>query len=146
MVQLVTRLILTIIQRNVDINFVIRISNETPDILVEYNSLKFERDSIERLTTHFINVLTQVENEISIKISELCLINDHELNYYVKSLNQRILKYDETVLAHQLFENIAAKYPDRVAIECEGMSLSYRELNERANQYAWILRRKGDQK
>lgn len=44
---------------------------------------------------------------------------------------------------HQLFEEQAAKTPDALAVECSGLTLSYRELNERANQLAHFLRAAG---
>ncbi|MDE1377022.1 AMP-binding protein, partial [Bacillus licheniformis] len=41
-------------------------------------------------------------------------------------------------LHHQL-EQQAEKTPDRPAVLADGVSISYRELNERANQIAWKL-------
>jgi non-ribosomal peptide synthetase component F len=45
--------------------------------------------------------------------------------------------------AHQLFEQQAARDPDAVAVVGGGRSLSYRELNQRANQVAHHLRKRG---
>lgn len=39
-----------------------------------------------------------------------------------------------------LFEAQAAANPDRVAVECQSRSMTYRELDEAANQLAWYLR------
>ncbi len=44
---------------------------------------------------------------------------------------------------HQLFEAQAARTPDVIAVRAEGASLSYRELNSRANQLAHVLRAVG---
>src|SRR5204863_68633 len=44
---------------------------------------------------------------------------------------------------HQLIEAQAARSPDRVAVLVEGESLTYRELNRRANQLARHLRQLG---
>jgi N-(5-amino-5-carboxypentanoyl)-L-cysteinyl-D-valine synthase len=41
---------------------------------------------------------------------------------------------------HELFERVAARQPDEVAIACGGRRLIYRELNERSNQLAHRLR------
>lgn len=44
---------------------------------------------------------------------------------------------------HQLFEQQAARNPDATAVVCGERSLSYRELNERANLVAGYLRKQG---
>jgi len=46
-------------------------------------------------------------------------------------------------LTHELFEQQAARTPGATAVSFGALSLSYRELNERANQVAHYLQRKG---
>jgi acyl-CoA synthetase (AMP-forming)/AMP-acid ligase II len=49
-------------------------------------------------------------------------------------------------LLHQLLSRSASKYPDNLAVWARGQSLSYRELEERSNQLAHLLRERGIQK
>jgi len=44
---------------------------------------------------------------------------------------------------HQWFERVVERRPDAIAVQCEGQSLTYRELNSRANRLAAYLRRRG---
>jgi len=44
---------------------------------------------------------------------------------------------------HQWFERVAERRPDAIAVQCEGQSLTYRELNSRANRLAAYLGRRG---
>ena len=44
---------------------------------------------------------------------------------------------------HSAFESQAARTPDRIAVVCGSVRLSYRELNERSNRLAHHLRRRG---
>ncbi len=43
---------------------------------------------------------------------------------------------------HELFEQQVARDPDALAVVCKGRQLSYRELNQRANQVARYLRKR----
>jgi len=49
-------------------------------------------------------------------------------------------------LLHQLLSKSASKYPNNTAVWARGQSLSYRELDERSNQLAHLLRHRGIQK
>lgn len=44
---------------------------------------------------------------------------------------------------HHVFEKIAAERADHVAIECDGRTLTYAELDRQANRIAWSLRVRG---
>jgi non-ribosomal peptide synthetase component F len=49
----------------------------------------------------------------------------------------------EARCVHQWFEQQAARTPEALAVVCEARRLSYRELNQRANQLAHFLSRQG---
>ncbi|RZG12167.1 amino acid adenylation domain-containing protein, partial [Pseudoalteromonas sp. CO342X] len=55
--------------------------------------------------------------------------------------NDTQLDYPKDLLLHQLFESQVSKSPDRVALTFKGSSLTYAELNDKANQAAKLLRR-----
>jgi non-ribosomal peptide synthetase-like protein len=44
---------------------------------------------------------------------------------------------------HQVFENTCDTTPNATALECDGRTLTYRELDERANRMAQVLRARG---
>ena len=49
-------------------------------------------------------------------------------------------------LLHQLLRKSASKYPNNQAVWAQGRSLTYRELDERSNQLAHLLRQRGIRK
>jgi len=49
----------------------------------------------------------------------------------------------EPRILHRIFEETAAKYPDAIAVSCNGMDLSYAQVNEQANRLADYLRSRG---
>ena len=57
--------------------------------------------------------------------------------------NQTDRDYPRERCVHQLFEDQAARTPDAVAVEFDGQSLSYHELNQAANRLARHLRARG---
>jgi len=61
----------------------------------------------------------------------------------IEVFNATSVAYPGEKLVHELFEEQAARTPERAAVVYQGRSLSYIELNQRANQLARVLRDKG---
>ncbi len=57
-----------------------------------------------------------------------------------KTIEERLENDSNHLLLHQLFEMQVEKTPENTAVLYEGESLSYRVLNEKANQLAYYLR------
>jgi len=66
-----------------------------------------------------------------------------KLDDFLASLNRTQRDYRRDQLVHELFEQQVEKTPDAPAVIYEGEQLTYRQLNERANQLAHYLRGKG---
>jgi amino acid adenylation domain-containing protein len=69
------------------------------------------------------------------------ILTPDERNRIVYEWNLTLAAYPNCCV-HELFERQAAKTPDLTAVVSEGKTLSYRELNERANQLAHYLRKR----
>ena len=61
----------------------------------------------------------------------------------MEEFNQTAAPYAKDKCIHELFEEQAASAPEAVALEFEGQSLTYQEVNQRANQLAHHLRALG---
>ncbi|HYO52454.1 amino acid adenylation domain-containing protein, partial [Archangium sp.] len=57
--------------------------------------------------------------------------------------NDTRTEYPRERCVHQMFEAQVERTPDAVAVDYEGVQLTYRELNRRANQLAHLLRARG---
>src|SRR4029077_17102316 len=75
-------------------------------------------------------------------VSELEILSADERNRIVHEWNDTWAPYPNNCV-HDLFERQAANTPGMTAVLYEGKTLSYRELNERANQLAHYLRKRG---
>jgi len=70
-------------------------------------------------------------------------LSREEMEQILYTFNNTRVEYPLDTLPHQLIETQVEKTPDWVAIGHKGNYLTYRRLNERANQLARLLRAKG---
>ncbi|MFE5583112.1 amino acid adenylation domain-containing protein [Kitasatospora sp. NPDC056531] len=94
-----------------------------------------------RAVEHLLRLLEGATADPDRPVAELPLLTAEE-EHTVATLNG--VAGEPTDLSfHRLFEAQAARTPEAIAVRAEGASLSYRELNSRANQLADLLRETG---
>jgi non-ribosomal peptide synthetase component F len=121
--------------------------SEAPDGLsgmVEYNTDLFDAATIERLTGHFVNLMQAVLADPGTAVSALPILGADERRQIVETWNATAAPYPRACV-HQLFEAQAAASPAAAALvfDADGGSLTYGELNARANRLAHRLRAAG---
>ncbi len=110
---------------------------------LEYNTDLFERKTIERMSQHLVNIIEKGIKNPEIQISEIEMISDDEKQQLLFDFNNNTIVYSKDKTFHQLFEEQVEKTPDDVAVVFKEQRLTYRELNQKANQLARVLREKG---
>src|SRR5215467_3577930 len=70
-------------------------------------------------------------------------LTENERRQLLEEWNETTFAFPRSACVHELFEAQAARTPDRVAVRFGEETLSYRELNEQANQLARHLRSLG---
>ncbi|MDU8926225.1 LLM class flavin-dependent oxidoreductase [Alisedimentitalea sp. MJ-SS2] len=68
---------------------------------------------------------------------------ESERELVLNGWNATVAQYDAELCVHQAFEEQVARTPEATALVFEGESLSYGELNARANKVAHVLRQMG---
>jgi amino acid adenylation domain-containing protein len=106
---------------------------------VVYSTDLFDHSTIERMVGHFITLLQGIVAAPDHRISQLPLLTESERHQLLVEWNDTAADYRRDKCVHQLFEEQVEKTPDAVAVVFEDQQLSYRELNERANQLAHHL-------
>ncbi len=114
-----------------------------PTLEFQYDGERFAEDSIERLSRYFQILLTAAVSEPETQVSRLPLLPQEELRKLIVDWNQTSADYPRDKCFHELFEAQAEITPDRPALRFNDDLLSYRELNERANQMAHHLQSMG---
>ncbi|MFD7136488.1 amino acid adenylation domain-containing protein [Streptomyces sp. NPDC059894] len=120
------------------------IMSEAPDGglrgTLEYRTDLFERDTVARLAGHLGSLLASVGDGPGARLSELCLLTEAEHRQIVGEWNATSAVFPRDATLHGLFEARAAERPDAVAVDGPQGTLTYGELNERANRIAHHLR------
>ena len=98
---------------------------------------------IERLCEQFKTLLKSSSEKPEVAIRELEVVGNRERQLLLVEWNDTDAAYPRTTCIHELFQDQARRQPNHIAVEFEGKRLTYRELNERANQVANYLRRLG---
>lgn len=107
-----------------------------------YNTDLFERATILRLLGHFQTLLEAIAANPDARIADLPLLSKEELRLtHEWSTSESAYERDSSV--HELVEAQVARRPDATAIVFGERRLTYGELNDRANQLAHYLRRRG---
>ena len=109
----------------------------------EYDVDLFDSTRISRMLDHFKVLLEGIVADPARKISELPLLTAAERQQILVEWNQTATDNPEESSVHELFEQQVEKTPTAVAVEFEDTKLTYKELNDRANQLAHYLRTAG---
>ncbi|MFK8186309.1 MAG: amino acid adenylation domain-containing protein [Phormidesmis sp.] len=108
-----------------------------------YNLDLFSAEAIERMAAHYFQLLEGIVKSPTSAISHLPLLTEKEQHQLLVEWNDTAASYPKHQCIHQLFEAQADKTPDAVAVAFASQSLTYRELNQRANQLAHHLLKLG---
>nr|NIM17397.1 AMP-binding protein [Candidatus Aminicenantes bacterium]NIM84051.1 AMP-binding protein [Candidatus Aminicenantes bacterium]NIN23515.1 AMP-binding protein [Candidatus Aminicenantes bacterium]NIN47220.1 AMP-binding protein [Candidatus Aminicenantes bacterium]NIN90146.1 AMP-binding protein [Candidatus Aminicenantes bacterium] len=116
---------------------------------VEYNSLLYERTTIERMVKNLEHLLYEVLFNIDIQVSGIEAASGEEKTRVLFAFNDTKTEFPGNKSVPELFEEQAAKTPDHIAVvgaessSGETIQITYRLLNEKVNQLAGFLRKKG---
>jgi fengycin family lipopeptide synthetase D len=143
---------------------------EKIDMQVEYSTVLFKRETIERFVLHFLELLGQVVNRpgiSGIKLADLEIMTQQERGQILDKFNATAEEIDYTrdKLFCRQFEGQVKQTPNGVAVigrgHCPGdrsgdaevhppggtygnnLQLTYRELNKVSNQLGYLLKSKG---
>jgi amino acid adenylation domain-containing protein len=109
----------------------------------DYNSQLFDRETIGRWMRHFEALLQGIAADSNQMVDLLPILTDTERSQVLGDWNATAADYPRSKCVHQLIEEQSLRSPDATAVLFEGQSLTYSELERRANQLARYLIRLG---
>jgi bacitracin synthase 3 len=154
----------TFAQTNYDLNIIL-MEGDNLSIRFRFNAIAYDREYISRLSTHLENVIDQVLEEGNVLIPEIEFISQWEKNQIINEFNDTQSLYPKDKTLHWIFEEQVEKTPDAIALVGKAMgtqykelpldenswllpdfacqvNLTYKQVNEKANQLARVLRAK----
>lgn len=122
-----------------DLEFFIR-QDEGPGMVGEviYDADRFAGEGIERLVGHLLTLLDSLLRDPDAPISSLTLLPASE-RQQIEAWQGGATQDTPHDVVHHLFEHQAARTPAAVALVCDERSLTYAELDARANRLAHHL-------
>ncbi|OSX98878.1 non-ribosomal peptide synthetase [Bacillus mycoides] len=109
----------------------------------EYNTDLFDSSTVARMAGHFENWLNEIAYHPDESYTKLSMLSDTEQKQLLEEWNDTDIVYGHECMIHELFEQQVARTPDAVAVVYEGGKLTYQELNEKSNQLAHYLQKRG---
>jgi len=110
---------------------------------ISYRRQHFADDAIARMLGHLHTLLDGMLAAPESAPGDLPLLTPEEREQIIVAWNDTRTDYPRETPVHRLFEAQAAHTPDAVALSFEGVTLTYAELNRRANRLARHLRELG---
>jgi non-ribosomal peptide synthase protein (TIGR01720 family) len=110
---------------------------------LDYQPGRLQPDAAERLMAHFRMLLDLLATQPDSRIADLAALPAVERRLVVHTFNDTAQRYPMDRCLHELFEAQVDRTPLAVAVRFRKESVTYRELDERANRVAHHLREMG---
>ncbi|MET0892541.1 MAG: condensation domain-containing protein, partial [Pseudoxanthomonas sp.] len=108
----------------------------------QYNADLFDAATVRRWMQAYECLLRSAVQGVDTGIGSLAIV-DHQSMQALSSLQPAPTPFAATLGMHELFETQCDRTPDRIALRYRDQSLSYAQMDERANRIAALLRARG---
>ncbi|HTX88890.1 MAG TPA: condensation domain-containing protein, partial [Bacteroidales bacterium] len=111
--------------------------------MIEYNTDLFRKDTVEKFAGHWMTLLEggcAMENR---PVDEIPILTAQERQLMFVDWNRTEADYPKDKCIHHLFEDQVKRSPDAVAASDDHETLTYSQLNSRANRFARYLAGRG---
>lgn len=109
----------------------------------QYCADLFEEETVRGMVDHYVKLLAEAAADEHRALHALPMLGGAETEQLIDGLNVTASDYERELTIQEAFERRAAQIPDHPAVTFEETTLTYGELNERANRLAHTLIEKG---
>ncbi len=126
-----------------DLTFEAVDKGKTIEYGIEYCTDLFNEETIKRLSNHFINIIADITEHPSKKLKDVDILSEKERHQLLVEFNDTAAEFPKDKTIHQIFEEQAEKTPDNIALVFNDETMTYKQLNEKADRLAHTLRANG---
>lgn len=109
----------------------------------DYRIAKYTEKSIVETHNRILNIINQVIDSENICLADIEVVTPSEKNALLTAYDNTKKYYQKGKSIQYYIEKQVEKTPNKIAVVANGVSLTYRELNEKANSLAYHLRTLG---
>ena len=113
------------------------------ELTFDYDISLFSRKTVERFASYFSRIIDAVVANKHILLNKISLLSNEEINEQLVSFNKTTALYRKNETLVDLFEEQVEETPDNIAVICNEREVTYRQLDEMANQVARHLQKCG---
>lgn len=128
---------------NIKLNPNQRAKDAPIELAVDYRLDLFSYCEIEKMQGRLKFLLSQVLEKPGLLLRDIDIVPAEEKRDLLARASGEIIDYNKDKLIHQLIEERAIKRPDKLALVCGKDQYSFKELSQRSNQLARVLRERG---
>jgi amino acid adenylation domain-containing protein len=120
--------------------------NDQISMNLVYSTALFKRETIKKFESYFKKIIIAVTSNVHTKISHINILSEEERHRLIIDFNATSRIFPGHTNLVDSFEAQVQKTPENIALVWNEQKITYRELNERANQLAHHLQNKGVEK
>ncbi|WP_025118539.1 non-ribosomal peptide synthetase [Bacillus sp. H1m] len=128
-------------------DFAVHIENlidiDSLHVHIDYREELFSKEDIKQFFNVMLAIMENTFENQKQKVAEIEIISEEDKRKSLVEFNNPKLDVPPQVTIHEMFERQAMIYPNAIAVTYEKEKITYKELNERANQLAHYLQKKG---
>ncbi|MCP4152415.1 MAG: AMP-binding protein, partial [bacterium] len=110
---------------------------------LEYDAGLSSDETVKRIADYYTHLLKGALSDINVPISGIEILPEEEKKRLLFEFNDTSMEYPGEKRLPELFEQQVKKTPGNIAVKFKNETLTYKQLNEKANRLARILRKKG---
>ncbi|MGV8124227.1 MAG: amino acid adenylation domain-containing protein [Candidatus Xenobiia bacterium LiM19] len=126
---------------NSELHMIYRVGRDSLEVQICYDEGLLDNSVFDRSGEHFTSLLEHLLASPDADIDSFTLFSDGEYRQIIHDWNRTESPWPGEKTIQALFEEQVEKTPENRAVFFEGAHLTYRELNEKANQLAHTIRR-----